>query len=147
MKNIDYVTIIFLVLFITGCAGTSSITFYSNPPGAMIYVGDRNGTEIENEGLAPLIQYYSMPNDLKCTTTGKVVAKWDNGQKEFGGPFNICINQKYQHTFNRSELGEYIPKKSSPLSNSLDQAKNQCKDLGYKPGTEKFGNCVLELNK
>lgn len=30
---------------------------------------------------------------------------------------------------------------------SIDQAKQQCKDLGYKSGTEKFGNCVLELNK
>ena len=30
---------------------------------------------------------------------------------------------------------------------SIDQAKQQCKDIGYKPGTEKFGNCVLELNK
>jgi hypothetical protein len=30
---------------------------------------------------------------------------------------------------------------------SIDEAKQQCKDLGFKPGTEKFGNCVLELSK
>ena len=30
---------------------------------------------------------------------------------------------------------------------SIDQAKQQCKDIGYKPGTEKFGNCVLEMVK
>jgi hypothetical protein len=30
---------------------------------------------------------------------------------------------------------------------SIDDAKQQCKDIGYKPGTEKFGNCVLELTK
>jgi hypothetical protein len=36
------------------------------------------------------------------------------------------------------------PSKSSP---AIDQFKQQCKDLGFKPGTEKFGNCVLELNK
>jgi hypothetical protein len=30
---------------------------------------------------------------------------------------------------------------------SIEAAKQQCKDIGYKPGTEKFGNCVLELSK
>jgi hypothetical protein len=36
---------------------------------------------------------------------------------------------------------------SSKSSPAIDQFKQQCKDLGFKPGTEKFGNCVLELNK
>ena len=30
---------------------------------------------------------------------------------------------------------------------SIDQAKQQCKELGRKPGTDKFGDCVLELTK
>lgn len=49
----------------------------------------------------------------------------------------------------------YVPQQSlqvqnyetSPPKLSMDQAKYQCKDLGFKPGTEKFGNCVLELSK
>ena len=40
--------------------------------------------------------------------------------------------------------GPISPSKFSP---AIDQFKQQCKDLGFKPGTEKFGNCVLELNK
>ena len=36
---------------------------------------------------------------------------------------------------------------SSKSSSAMEQFKQQCKDLGFKPGTEKFGNCVLELNK
>lgn len=53
-----------------------------------------------------------------------------------------------------------IPQDSVPVKNPLpvsnlpskqgepiDQAKQQCKDLGFKVGTEKFGNCVLELSK
>lgn len=36
---------------------------------------------------------------------------------------------------------------SSKSSPAIEQFKQQCKDLGFKPGTEKFGNCVLELNK
>ena len=39
------------------------------------------------------------------------------------------------------------PISSSKSSPAIDQFKQQCKDLGFKPGTEKFGNCVLELNK
>ena len=29
---------------------------------------------------------------------------------------------------------------------NLDDAKNQCKKLGFKLGTEKFGECVLQLS-
>jgi len=30
---------------------------------------------------------------------------------------------------------------------SIDDAKSQCSDIGFKAGTEKFGECVLELNR
>jgi hypothetical protein len=30
---------------------------------------------------------------------------------------------------------------------SIDKAKTECESLGFKPRTEKFGNCVLELTK
>ena len=30
---------------------------------------------------------------------------------------------------------------------AVDEAKSNCKDLGFKEGTEKFGECVLELTK
>jgi hypothetical protein len=36
-------------------------------------------------------------------------------------------------------------KTSSPLD--LSTAKRKCSDLGFKPKTEKFGRCVLELSK
>lgn len=48
----------------------------------------------------------------------------------------------------------FIENKNTPLNGNpqrllitIDQAKQQCKDLGFKAGTEKFGNCVLELAK
>lgn len=33
------------------------------------------------------------------------------------------------------------------IADTLIDLKNQCKEIGYKAGTEKFGECVLELNK
>ena len=31
--------------------------------------------------------------------------------------------------------------------NNLDEVKNKCLELGFKPNSEKFGKCVLELTK
>jgi len=45
------------------------------------------------------------------------------------------------------DLPQAVAPSPSKANMSIDQAKDQCKDLGYKPGTEKFGNCVLELSK
>ena len=33
------------------------------------------------------------------------------------------------------------------LADNLDDYKSTCKDIGFKPGTEKFGDCVLKLKK
>lgn len=33
------------------------------------------------------------------------------------------------------------------LADDLDEYKSTCKDIGFKPGTEKFGDCVLKLKK
>jgi hypothetical protein len=39
------------------------------------------------------------------------------------------------------------PKKNQKLKKNVDfeKLKKQCKDLGFKPKTEKFGECVLKL--
>lgn len=36
---------------------------------------------------------------------------------------------------------------SGNLKKDMNQAKQKCKDLGFKEKTEKFGSCVLELTK
>jgi hypothetical protein len=36
---------------------------------------------------------------------------------------------------------------AEPARKSIEQAKDNCKNLGFKTGTTKFGNCVLELTK
>ena len=33
------------------------------------------------------------------------------------------------------------------FADPMDDYKSTCKDIGFKPGTEKFGDCVLELKK
>ena len=33
------------------------------------------------------------------------------------------------------------------FADAIDDYKNTCRDIGFKPGTEKFGDCVLKLKK
>ena len=48
-------------------------------------------------------------------------------------------------TFNGSaEIKKEMPKKTTSVN--LVEFKVQCKELGFKAGTQDFGNCVLELN-
>lgn len=47
----------------------------------------------------------------------------------------------------QNNMGESRVSKSDP-SPSIEDAKKKCEvDLGFKPGTEQFGNCVLLLSK
>ena len=39
------------------------------------------------------------------------------------------------------------PRQPSDESLSLGNEKKQCEELGFTPGTEKFGECVLTLSK
>jgi len=57
------------------------------------------------------------------------------------------VSNGYVPQTNNYVGGGYSPEPPSKLTFSIEQAKQQCKELGFKSGTEKFGNCVLELNK
>ena len=57
---------------------------------------------------------------------------------------------KYEFAKVLKEVGKDIdrPKKEKSKSSknvNLDKYKKQCEDLGFKPKTEKFGECVLRL--
>ena len=54
--------------------------------------------------------------------------------KEVGSKNSKTANKpKNTNTSNKSKI------------NNLDVFKEQCEDLGFKPRTEKFGDCVLRL--
>ena len=56
---------------------------------------------------------------------------------------------KYEFAKVLKKVGKSVdqPKKKSKLKKNVDfeKFKKQCKDLGFKPKTEKFGECVLKL--
>jgi hypothetical protein len=36
---------------------------------------------------------------------------------------------------------------TEPVAKNLEEIKSKCKELGFKPQSEKFGKCILELTK
>lgn len=46
---------------------------------------------------------------------------------------------------NSADDNKEMPKKTTSVN--LDEFKAQCTQLGFKAGTQDFGNCVLELNE
>ncbi len=46
----------------------------------------------------------------------------------------------------KEEIRQVVKQESTELK-ELDDAKNNCKDLGFKLGSKEFGNCVLKLAK
>ena len=52
---------------------------------------------------------------------------------------------KQERSQEETKQGRSEVERGSPLS--MINAKQKCKELGFKSGTEKFGTCVLELTK
>ena len=75
--------------------------------------------------------------ELKVTDTEKCSIKYINFSK-------------YEFAKVLKEVGKDIDKPKKQKSNQtadLEKFKKQCEDLGFKPKTEKFGECVLNLLK
>ncbi len=88
---------------------------------------------------------------MNCRLRGFAVASMDNL------PHYMNSISKWQHHYSCSN-GIPIPaplqnnrdpfKPDAPISlDKIDLAKDKCKELGLKQGTEQFGNCVLKLSK
>ena len=59
---------------------------------------------------------------------------------------NVMNNTVIQKKFcgNNNAAPTPAPTSTTPKT-SITDAKSQCSDIGFKKGTEKFGDCVLEL--
>jgi hypothetical protein len=60
--------------------------------------------------------------------------------------WNIVYKKNKDIEVKKSEPIDSAPTIKTPKV-SIDDAKKQCTDIGFKVGTERFGECVLELNK
>ena len=89
-------------------------------------------------------------------------AQWPDGAQLASYQLQLCKSMAkeqsfiWMHTLKHPGLPaqnsrtNYAPSSSQSTANSgasLEDAKKKCADLGFKMGTEGFGNCVLKLSK
>jgi hypothetical protein len=117
--------------------GAKSLPYFSHsvPIGWELYRYSCNGLE----NLTPTLRVIATPaTTLNAGTENQETEKEKNSLK--------------QEQNNQAEQNATTPnttKKTLPLNTSIaiDDAKKKCIDLGFKPSTERFGQCVLRLSK
>ena len=78
--------------------------------------------------------------------TGKYVGEFKDSKKNGQGTF-IFASGRVKEGIWKDDKFMYA-KKPTPTSNSkIEGYKNFCSEIGFTPGTEKFGECVVEAMK
>jgi len=88
---------------------------------------------------------------------GKGTYSWASGAKYIGEYKGDKRNGYGKYTFKDGTFKEgiwkdgkfqYSQKKSTPTSNpKIEEYKSLCSEIGFTPGTEKYGECVVEAMK
>jgi len=59
----------------------------------------------------------------------------------------ICVDKNTIVTQPSKSISSGVVPSSFSSAVSMEQAKSKCQDLGFKAGTESFGQCILKLTK
>lgn len=114
-------------------------------------VFDTSNTETKS-GLSHRVIFYLLPN-------GKLIAALQGragyrapGQAKYKCDLNaneLRELNKNKPSSNKSEVKAKVPSNSDTSNDkpgsALSLAKQNCKEIGFTEGTEKFGDCVLKL--
>jgi hypothetical protein len=141
---------IFLSIFLSGCEGVKVKQYRTG--GGMLYVPATEFEETQVRARA----------EQECRAQNMMLNSISVNEKGDGTPFaNTALGYRFYDFFCerfpdpvqlnqvKTEQKE-IRKDGSNINASkinMEDAKDKCKSLGFKTGTEKFGTCVLELTK
>lgn len=146
MKNL---LLILLLIFISGCEGIK-VKKYGTGVGRLT-VPSTEFSEIQMKARA----------EQECKVQNMVLSSISLNERGDGQPFdNTFMGYKFYDFFCesppdpvqlnpvRTEQKEIKNEPSQAQTKiTIEEAKDKCKTLGFKSGTEKFGSCVLELTK
>lgn len=117
-------------------AGNASVTSPSEDDGFVYKFSCKNNS------------YSAIPDkpNEEVEASKKYYEYQDINKKEFANRKEVVTPYDYRGN------GGFVPEKSSSsviasVPDPLQLAKQHCAELGFKPKTEKFGSCVLELRK
>ena len=88
------------------------------------------------------------PSDVQSIKCNDSKYLWKDSKGDFAGISFVLKDLKASHWSEKPIISS--PPTPTPASTpkvSIDDAKIQCEDIGFKPKTERFGECVLELNR
>lgn len=142
------IILVFTLFMLSGCAPT--VLWKSEPPGAIIS-GPAHGGGTFSYYTPMKMSYPDLAKDFKqgnCSDIFTPTVRWTDGTTL--GPEKIClIYRESEHTLIKPISSPKVPAYQAPKSSGvgIDDAKKKCADLGFKSGTETFGNCVLQLSK
>lgn len=147
-------TTLFLIIFlVSGCASQLAVTYYSNPPGAVLYSGG------QNFGYTPKTLYYNVNEtarrqgyldlvDLKVQWNSGAIAevksiradltKGLTQQLTFTRPSDIPGQEEDQNFAREGKHTEEYAKRQA----YFDKLRNRCSQYGYKEGTDMFSSCM-----
>ena len=140
------------LLFLCGCAPTK-ITLRSDPPGAIISGDGFDGTFIQREPVSRILPRSSWTDAFKnggCMNMRAGKATWSDGSLLDVPTISICNTSNNVYIFRKPIATVTTPPayQSRPSGGmGIDEAKRACLDLGFKAGTQEYGNCVLKVSK
>ena len=77
----------------------------------------------------------------------KYVGQYQNNKRNGQGKYTYA-NGKVEEGIWKNDKFLYSQKKISPnLNSKIEEYKSFCSEIGFTPGTEKFGECVVEAMK
>lgn len=151
-KAFKFLLLSLILSFISGCAvyhGSSIFGTYDPSP----LTGFEGKVMLE-----PFSDPYPVMQSNCSGYGGLILSSIQNAEgKALGGIYKTYKCYKSQEatvkpTF-EVQPQNFAPKMQQPSppssinNNSLEKFKSLCKELGFKEGTEAFGNCVLKLSK
>ena len=83
---------------------------------------------------------YTYPNG------DKYVGGWKDGNKHGQGKYTYANGKVEEGIFKNDEF-MYAKKPTSSPNPKIEEYKSFCSEIGFTPGTEKFGECVVEAMK
>lgn len=151
MKTLAFITTS-VILLLSGCAAVgpadgSKCDFCNITIGQILPEGGLVFSENNDQASQKTASNLATQN---CRLRGFALASMDSlpyynlmrkWQHHYSCSNGIAIPKPYQNNHD-----PFMP--NVPISsNKIDISKDKCKELGFKPGTEQFGNCVLKLSK
>ena len=142
--------LISLLIFISGCEGIRVKQYRTG--GGMLYVPATEFEEAQVRARA----------EQECRAQNMMLNSISVNEKGDGTPFaNTALGYRFYDFFcdrlpDPVQLNQVKTEQKEMKTNgsiiipskiNMDEAKDKCKSLGFKTGTEKFGNCVLELTR